>query len=125
LRLLKTMNHVGVDLVEINRIERAVSRWGEHFLRRVFTCSEIELCKGRIQSLAARMAAKEAAMKALGTGLCEVGWCDIEILADDEGRPIINLWGGARTRAFSLGLRNWAISLAHSREHAIAYVHAS
>ncbi|MEW6034394.1 MAG: holo-ACP synthase [Chloroflexota bacterium] len=115
-------NRVGVDLVEVGRIEAAVACWGERFLHRVFTKAEIELCRGRAWALAARFAAKEAVMKALGTGLCGMGWCDVEVLSDEEGRPVVWLWGGAKARADALGIRELTVSLSHSEEHAIAYV---
>ena len=74
------MQCIGVDIIEIARIEKAIARWGEHFLKRVYTEKEIELCQSRAASLAARFAAKEAAMKALGTDTKEVGWQEVETL---------------------------------------------
>jgi holo-[acyl-carrier protein] synthase len=119
------MNHIGVDLIETRRLEKAIAKWGERFLSRVFTRAELELCRGKVASLAARMAAKEAAMKALGTGLCEMRWWDVEVLSDAAGRPVVNLSGGARARAALLGINSMVVSLSHTREHAIAYVHSS
>src|SRR5437763_16740030 len=76
----------GVDLVEIERIEQAVRRYGERLLRRVWTERELAYCRGRAPELAARFAGKEAAMKALGTGLTGVAWAEIEILSDERGK---------------------------------------
>lgn len=118
------MNHIGVDLIEVGRIEAAVAAWGQRFLCRVFTASELKLCRGRPASLAARFAAKEAVMKALGTGFKGMGWSEIEVLADTKGRPVVNLKGRARGRADELGINDVAVSLSHSDHLAIAYVHA-
>jgi holo-[acyl-carrier protein] synthase len=113
---------VGVDIVEIVRIERAIKRWGGRFTKRVYTEAEREICRGRVPELAARFAAKEAVMKALGTGRREIGWREIEILSNRRGKPLIYLHGRACSRAEKLGLRGLAISLSHSRELAIASV---
>ena len=115
----------GVDLLEITRLKEAIARHGERFLQRIFTPAELSLCHGNPASLAARFAAKEAVSKALGTGLGEIRWIEIEILRDPAGAPLLNLYGQARTRAEALGLRQWSISLSHSRENAIAMVVAS
>ena len=116
---------VGVDLIEVPRVARAVERWGERFLRRVYTEAEIALCAGRVPELAVRFAGKEAISKALGTGLVGVDWPEMEILADARGKPIVHLHGRARKRAADLGLSQWAISLSHTKEHAMAMVVAS
>jgi holo-[acyl-carrier protein] synthase len=68
------MLSTGIDIVEIPRFEKALSRWGERFLERVYTANELTICQGRVPELAARFAAKEAVMKALGTGMRGVGW---------------------------------------------------
>jgi len=112
------MNSVGVDIIEVGRIEGAVSRWGERFLGRVFTPAELELCRRRPASLAARFAAKEAVMKALG-GVQR--WREIEVLRYASGKPRLRLLGRARARARRLGLE-LAVSLSHCREYAIASV---
>ena len=112
----------GVDLVEIGRIEAAVDRWGERFLRRVWTEREITACRGRYRELAARFAAKEAASKALGTGIVGIVWRELEVLADRRGKPLLFLHGQARTRAQELGLNSWAVSLTHTRDLACAFV---
>ena len=117
--------HSGVDLIEIERIAAAVSRHGERFLQRVFTPGELELCGGNHASLAARFAAKEAVAKALGCGIGEVQWCEIEILRDGRGAPVLILHGAAQRLADELGLHTWSLSISHSRSHAIAFVVAA
>jgi holo-[acyl-carrier protein] synthase len=116
------MHCVGVDIVEIARVEGAVSRWGEHFLGHVYTPREVEFCCHRFACLAARFAAKEAVMKALGLGFTSVGWREIEILPSLDGKPSICLYGRAESRARELGLREITISLSHSSDYAIAFV---
>ena len=118
---------VGVDLVKIARLERAVQRHGDRFLGRVFTPAEILYCRGRAAELAARFAAKEAVSKALGVGMRMIArdginWRDVEIVGDPRGKPLVFLYGRAAERASELGLTEWAISLSHTREHAIAFV---
>jgi holo-[acyl-carrier protein] synthase len=116
---------VGVDLVEISRIARAIERWGDRFLERVYTPSEIARCRGRVPELAVRFAAKEAVSKALGVGIWwrgGIGWQDAETLSDPLGKPEVTLHGRAIERARLLGLNQWAISLSHSDETAIAMV---
>lgn len=112
----------GVDLVEINRIEQSVDRWGQRFLDRVWTEREQVICAGRAHALAARFAGKEAAAKALGTGLPKHNWLEIEILRDRNGKPLAFLHGGARQRAADMGITSLAISLSHSRTMACAMV---
>lgn len=124
------MLYTGIDLIEIARIEHAVARWGERFLQRIYTPAELAAYRERLPSLAARWAAKEAAAKLLGVGLRgigaaerltnAVGWTEIEILNDASGRPALRLTGRAAARAASLGISEIAISLSHTREHAIA-----
>ncbi len=114
--------YCGIDLVEVPRIAAAIERWGDRFLNRVYTERERERYRGRVLELAARFAAKEAVMKALGTGARGVGWKDIEILPDVRGKPLITLHGRGLQRARDLGIQVWEISLTHSREHSIASV---
>jgi holo-[acyl-carrier protein] synthase len=114
----------GVDLIEIERVEAVISRHGKHYLERVFTPAERELCGTRSESLAARFAAKEAVAKALGSGIGEVTFQEIEILQDEQGAPVLHLHGKASTKADLLGLTAWSISLSHSQTHAIAMVTA-
>ncbi|MCL4863694.1 MAG: holo-ACP synthase [Caldilineaceae bacterium] len=119
------MLRTGVDLIEIERVRLAVDQQGDRFLRRVFTASELALCAGRVESLAARFAAKEAVAKALGTGIWRQGvmWTDIEILRDAEsGAPQLCLHGAAAARSATLGVEEWSISLSHDQERAIAFV---
>jgi holo-[acyl-carrier protein] synthase len=114
--------HIGVDIIEISRIRQSLDRWGERFLQRVFTNPEIELYRGKTESLAARFAGKEASMKALNVPDSGLSWKDIEILSGPNGQPVVNLYGSAREEAVKLGLSGLEISLSHSREYAIALV---
>ncbi len=115
----------GVDLVQIQRIAVLLDRYGERFTRRVFTDRELAACRQRPDRLATRFAAKEAVSKALGTGIGRVSWREIEVIKDPVGRPELVLSGQAAELAAELGLREWAISLSHSREQAIAFVVAA
>lgn len=117
----------GVDLVELDRVERLVARHGERALRRLYTPAELAHCRGRTPELAARFAAKEAVAKALGVGLRimareGIDWHEVETLPDGRGRPVLHLHGRAAQLTADLGLTAWAISLSHGREHAIAFV---
>ena len=115
------MNHyIGTDIIEIVRIRQAIDRWGERFLSRVYTGAELALYGRRPHSLAASFASKEAVMKVLGTGARGVGWRDIETLNQTSGKPVIRLYGRARNEAGKLGIREIDVSLAHSREYAVA-----
>jgi holo-[acyl-carrier protein] synthase len=112
----------GVDIIEIHRVKNTVERWGDRFLQRIYTSQEISYCKGRANSLAARFAAKEAVMKALGTGLRGVGWRDVEVVRQPGKAPTVRLHGKAAQKARELGIRDLAISLSHSRDYAVASV---
>jgi holo-[acyl-carrier protein] synthase len=124
------MLYTGIDLIEIERIARAIERWGDRFLDRVYTPAELAIYRARPASLAARWAAKEAVAKLLGVGLRGLGgaerpeeglaWTEIEVLRDPQGRPALALHGRAAKRARALGLGPIALSLSHTREHAIA-----
>jgi holo-[acyl-carrier protein] synthase len=114
--------HTGVDLIEISRVEAVMRRYGERFLNRVFTPQEQADAGAQAGSLAARFAAKEAAAKALGCGIGPVGWLELEITRDSQRRPELILHGAARQRAQELGLREWSVSLSHSKDYAIALV---
>ncbi len=116
------MHYVGTDIIEISRIEEAISRWGESFLHRVYTDPELRLYRNHIASLAARFAAKEAVIKALEKPKKGGGWKEIEILSDPEGKPVVHLYGEAQKKASRLGLDALAISLSHSKDYAIAFV---
>ncbi len=119
--LLKT----GIDLIEIERFAQACERYGERLLSRIFTDQERRETQERIESLAARFAAKEAVSKALGTGIGAVGWKEIEIIRGEAQEPIIRLHGNAEALAKKLGLVTWAVSLTHNSDLAIASVVAS
>jgi holo-[acyl-carrier protein] synthase len=122
--------YTGIDIIELDRFADALGRWGERFLRRVFTPAERARYAGRTASLAARWAAKEAAAKLLGVGVRGLGgaarsaeavsWQEIEVLSDQRGRPIVTLSGSAAARATALGIGPIAISLSHTRQHAVA-----
>lgn len=112
----------GIDLVEIERVEEAVRIYGERFLRRVYTLRELSDTGGNTASLAARFAAKEAAAKALGTGVGEVCWQDLEILRGPACEPELHLHGRAAELARELGLAEWSVSLSHTGKMAAAVV---
>jgi holo-[acyl-carrier protein] synthase len=115
-----TKPHIGVDIIEIDRIREAVALWKDLFLNKVYSSKELALCENRIPSLAARFAAKEAVIKALGSDLINSGWKDIEILSRPNGSPYIELHGNVLDQATALGLHHFAISLSHCREYAVA-----
>ncbi len=112
----------GVDIIEIPRIRRVFEEYGERFLRRIYTDREIAYCRGRAPQLASRFAAKEATMKALGTGVRGIRWRDIEVVRGRGQAPRIELHGTAQARADRLGLTDIALSLSHSRDFAVASV---
>ena len=116
------MHSVGVDIIEITRIRQAIDRWGERFLNRIFTSTELKICRQSPERLAGRFAGKEAVMKALGTGVKGVDWREIEIISERSGKPLVQLHGQAQDKANSLGLSELAISLSDSREYAVAFV---
>jgi len=121
---------VGVDLIEVERIRQAIERHGDAFLARVYTADELAACQGRLPELAARFAAKEAISKALGVGLRHIsahgiGLHEAEVLSDARGKPLVRLSGRAAALAQEQDLSEWAISLSHSRDHAVAFVVAS
>ncbi|MPZ99787.1 MAG: holo-[acyl-carrier-protein] synthase [Dehalococcoidia bacterium] len=117
-----TTHAVGIDMIEIERVGRVLERHGERFLHRVYTPAEVAFCRGRVPELAARFAAKEAVMKALGTGARSVGWREIEVLPDRRGKPLVYLYGGAQARAERIGLEAIDVSLSHLESFAIASV---
>ena len=124
--MLSTMIlRTGIDLIEISRLALAVERHGDRFLQRVFTPTELQHCAMRMESLAARFAAKEATAKALGTGIwrSSIGWTDIEVGRNVEtGEPLLQLHGAAQQQAKKLGLTTWSISITHGQSEAIALV---
>jgi len=113
-------NAVGVDIIETDRVRVALERFGERFLRRVYSPVEAAFCRGRVHELAARFAAKEAVMKALGTGARGVAWQEIEVLPNRRGKPLVYLHGRARERAKRIGLRGLDVSMSHTRQYAVA-----
>jgi holo-[acyl-carrier protein] synthase len=116
----------GVDLAEVARIRESIERFGDRFLHRVFTEGEINYCQrraNRYESYAARFAAKEAGMKALGTGWSHgVRWRDIEVVRPKGQRPTIQFHGEAGAIAAKLGTKNIALSITHTSEQALAHV---
>ena len=117
----------GADILFIPRITEAIERFGERYLQRIYTPSELAYCRGRVPELAVRFAAKEAVSKALGVGmriLASEGiyWHDAEIVNDSLGKPNVHLHGKALIRAQALGLTQWSVSLTHEREYAVAFV---
>jgi holo-[acyl-carrier protein] synthase len=118
---------VGVDIVEIHRVRRAVERYGDRFLARIYTPEETARYRDRVPELAARFAAKEAVSKALGVGMSHIsalgiGWQEVEVLSDPLGKPVVHLTGRAKELAEEQGQRDWAISLSHGRDQAVAFV---
>ncbi len=115
-----------MDIAEVNRIQVAIERHGETFLRRLYTTKEREYCEGfrnKYERYAGRFAAKEAAMKALGTGWRRgVRWVDFEVVREKSGRPTIRLDGEARKIADELGVMRIALSITHTAEQALAQV---
>lgn len=116
---------IGCDIIEVDRIRRAIKR-SELFVSKLFTLAEIAYCRTKADpapSFAARFAAKEAVMKALGTGWDgKVNWLDIEVLSDDAGRPYLSLGGGAKELAAKKGITNMQLSLSHEKAYALGYV---
>jgi holo-[acyl-carrier protein] synthase len=116
----------GIDLAEVPRIRQSIERFGERFLHRIFTPGEMRYCDSkanRVERYAARFAAKEAAMKALGTGWNHgVRWRDCEVVRMAGGRPTMEFHGRAGEFALKLGVKNAALSISHTAEQAIAQV---
>ena len=116
----------GVDLIEVERIAHSIERFGERFLRRVYTDHEIAYCRGRrvsAESFAARFAAKEAGAKALGTGISRgVTWNEFQVARNPGGRPVLELRGRAALLAEELGVRAISLSLTHTGSLAMATV---
>jgi holo-[acyl-carrier protein] synthase len=116
----------GIDIAEVPRIRQSIARFGDRFLRRIYTAGEIRYCDSkanRVERYAARFAAKEAAMKALGTGWSHgVRWRDCEVVRMPGGRPTIAFHGRASEVAAGLGVKNAALSISHTSEQAIAQV---
>jgi holo-[acyl-carrier protein] synthase len=113
---------IGTDIIEIHRIEQAIRSRQGSFLRRIYTEAELELCQNRASSLAARFAAKEAVMKALGTGANGISWQDIEILSNSQGTPIVQLHAQARNKAEENRVAKFSVTMSHCKEYAVAVV---
>lgn len=116
------MHYIGVDIIEVARVEGAIAYWGERFLHRVYTDAELERYRNHSSSLAARFAGKEAVIKALGGLSKGFRWKEIEILSDPRGKPLVNLYGSMQNKADSLGVGSFAISLSDCEEYAVAFV---
>jgi len=113
---------IGVDIIETDRVAQSIDRFGDRFLRRVYTEKELAYCNGRISSLAARWAAKEAVGKALGTGIGDVSWQEIEVINNSKQSPSVKLYGVAADLAAQMGVTRFAISISHTHHHAVAFV---
>jgi holo-[acyl-carrier protein] synthase len=116
---------IGTDIIECLRIAHMIERHQETFINRVYTPLEIRYCQSRKQAtqhFAGRWAAKEALLKALGTGWRRgISWRDIEIRNEEGGKPVVGLRGGARDIVEKLGIREMLVSISHCRSHAMAY----
>lgn len=124
-RPLKRMHlQNGVDLIEIQRVQEAIDRFGQRFLKRVFTPAELALFSDQVASLAVRWAAKEAVAKAFCTGIGDISFQEIEILRGPRNEPVLLLHGAAKELAAQTGLTAWSISLSHTDTLAIAFVTA-
>lgn len=120
---------IGTDIIEVSRIGEMIEKHDELFLRRVYTPGEIEYCSGRksaMQHYAGRWAAKEAGLKALGTGWARgIHWTDLEVVNLVGGKPELKLHGAAGRIADELGIRDVKVSISHCRAFAVAYVIAT
>jgi holo-[acyl-carrier protein] synthase len=116
---------IGTDIIECLRIAQMIERHGELFINRVYTPLEIRYCNSRKQAtqhFAGRWAAKEAILKALGTGWRKgISWRDIEVRNDTLGKPVVGLRGGAADRVEQIGITELLVSISHCRSHAMAY----
>ena len=110
----------GIDLIEVNRLGSQKPEIRERFIERVYTEAERAYCGDNPQHLAGRFAAKEAVSKALGCGIGDVDWQEIEILNDASGAPVLTLRGRAAERAAREGLTLWSVSITHVKEMAAA-----
>lgn len=116
----------GIDIAEVPRVAEAIARFGRRFIDRIFTEAEIRYCESkanRVERYAARFAAKEAGMKALGTGWNHgVRWRDVEVQRQPGGRPTLAFHGKAAEFATKMGVTNIALSLTHTADQAMAQV---
>lgn len=116
---------IGIDMVKNRRIKNLMDKYGEHFLKKVYTEAEIEYCQNKKRaavSFAARFAAKEAVLKALGTGMRNNSWQEIEILNNDLGKPEVNLSAKTKKKADELEVSSIFITISHEKEYSIAQV---
>jgi len=116
----------GVDIVEVDRIRHSLEKLGESFKSKVFTAREVEYCENKkaakYQSYAARFAAKEAVSKAFGTGIGEkIGWKDIEVVNDADGKPYVELSDKGKEFLATLNASSISLSLSHCKSYAVAY----
>ena len=122
----QTIQGIGIDIVEVERIRDASRRWGTRFEQRIYTQQELVYCgdtPSRYWRLAARFAAKEAALKALGTGLTTgMRWQDVEIQADPLGKPQLVLHGAVQRYAQELNISATFVSMSHTNDYAVAHV---
>lgn len=115
------MLRCGIDMIENQRIAEGIERLGERFLNRFFTAGEREDCEDKAHRLAARFAAKEAVAKAIGTGIGDISWKDIEIRCNNpRNRPTLHLHGEAARISAEMGITQWDVSLTHTDEYASA-----
>lgn len=115
----------GVDIIEVERVARALERFGQRFCDRFFTPQEQAYCRNQPMRLAGRFAVKEAVGKVLGTGIGDIRWVEVEVVCDDRGKPSLRLHGQARALAERAGLTEWSISLSHTNSHAIGFAIAT
>ena len=115
---------IGVDIVEISRIKQAAKKWSDNFLKRIFTVKELAYANGKsipYQHLAARFAAKEAVLKAIGdSAIHRIEWVNVEILNDEHGKPVVNLSGQAKKIMQDKNISDIIISMSHTRTYAVA-----
>ncbi len=116
----------GIDIIEVPRVAQSIERFGDRFLRRIFTADEIRYCQSKrnaVERFAARFAAKEAAFKAIGTGMRQgVSWVEVEVKRQPGGRPSISFSGVAAKHAAALGMKRASLSITHTAETAMAQV---
>jgi len=116
------MIRTGIDIIELDRFNQIIIKYQDRFLQRIFTKDELEQIGNNVPSLSVRFAAKEAVVKALGTGIGEVSWLEIEILRGGTGEPMLHLYGNAQRIADQQGLMDWSVSLSHTPKIAVAVV---
>lgn len=116
------MIYTGIDIIEIDRVARVLKSYPDRFINRVYNPAEAAYCRNRAPQLASRFAAKEAVMKALGTGIRGIPWRSIEVTRKRGGPPEIRLHGPAKKRAELMGITRIALSLSHSEQFAAASV---